>query len=309
MAKLHSADLSSWLGLDGSEMLDDLLERFTEADLSYSDLVPDEHDATVLQTLLELDRDQFARSGPERQCVWELAWGERLRAYEQEGDVHQLTPVYFTANPLLRLKGRYVRPSRPSVQSEFSALFREGLFRKHLASVDHVFEFGAGSGFNLMQLRSLFPRHRLTGLDWSEAAVELLQSLGQRGHGIDGTRFDFFHPASELALPKDCAVLTMCALEQIGTDYQPFLDYLLVNRPALVLHMEPIFELYRSDCLLDYLAQRYHLQRNYLRGYLPALQDLVRQGRIELLQCHRVPFGNQYHDGYSTVIWRPCESN
>lgn len=309
MAELGADDLRAWLDLGGGEEFADLLQRFEAAHLSYRELDFDRHNAAVLQVLLELDRDQFARSGPQRQNVWEMAWEERLEAFARSGDLSQLTPVYFSANSLIRLRGRFIQPARASFQQEFSALYREGLFRKYFQAVEHVFEFGAGSGYNLIQLHQLFPHLSLHGLDWSEAAVQLIENLGRAGRPLSGRRFDFFAPDPSLELPPGSTVLTMCALEQIGSSFEPFLAFLMSRRPALVVHMEPLLELYRGDDLLDYLGQRYHLQRNYLQGYLPEIQQLAKQGRVEILHIQKVPFGNHYHDGYSTLVWRPIESH
>jgi hypothetical protein len=84
-----------------------------------------------------------------------------------------------------------------------------------------------------------------------------------------------------------------------------FLNYLLENRPALVMHHEPIVEFYSEDNLLDWLAIQYCTRRGYLKGWWPALQELERQGRIEILEGRRMGYGDPYHEIGSFIVWRP----
>ncbi len=157
-----------------------------------------------------------------------------------------------------------------------------------------------------MALARQLPGKKLLGLDWSKSSNETV-SLIRKALDIDvaGRHFDFFAPDRSLALGRDCGVLTMCALEQVGARHDAFLSYLLDARPGVCVHMEPLLELYDDNHLVDHLAARYHRKRGYLQGFLPALRALESSGRIELLDVRRFYFGSLYHEGYSCVAWRP----
>jgi hypothetical protein len=43
----------------------------------------------------------------------------------------------------------------------------------------------------------------------------------------------------------------------------------LALRPKIVIHLEPLAELYDPDNLADRIPQTYHRQREYLEWYLP----------------------------------------
>lgn len=173
---------------------------------------------------------------------------------------------------------------------------RAELFAKYLRDVDEVSEFGCGAGHNLVALPH--SSVKLRGFDWSAQAVEQC-----RRRGIDAQVFDMFAPDPNVTLHG--AVFTIHALEQLGRDFQPFLEFLLVRKPKIVVHVEPILELYDETDLQDFLMLAYHRRRGYLSGFLPTLEGLEANGQIELLEVRRSKFSGAYHNAYSVIVWRP----
>jgi SAM-dependent methyltransferase len=177
-----------------------------------------------------------------------------------------------------------------------------------MSDAEEVYEFGCGSGYNLVALAQRYPQIQLTGLDWVESAVELVNRVG-RAHDLrlQGRRFDFFNPDSSISFGPRSVAVTMAALEQVGSGYGKFLEFLLQKRPSLVVNLEPLYELYDPTNLVDYLAMRYHKTRGYLDGYLSCLRKLEAEKRIEIIHTHRPCFGSLFHEGYSLVVWRPLK--
>jgi hypothetical protein len=56
--------------------------------------------------------------------------------------------------------------------------------------------------------------------------------------------------------------------------------------------------------LLDYLSIKYFNNRNYLNGFLPYLEKLESDGKIEILDKRRINSGSYFIEGHSLVIWR-----
>ncbi len=167
-------------------------------------------------------------------------------------------------------------------------------------------EFGCGSGFNLAAAARMFPEVALTGLDWSQSAVDLVNHVGQtQGFNLKGRRFDFFNPDDDVPVGPDTAVVTFDALEQTGARFVTFAEWLLKKKPRLVLSMEPILEFYQPDGLFDHLAVLYHTQREFLNGYEPWLRQQAEAGRVEILARFRAGFGALYDEGFSVLVWRP----
>jgi len=114
-----------------------------------------------------------------------------------------------------------------------------------------------------------------------------------------------FSPDDTLEITKNSAILTIGALEQLGCEYESFLQFLLKKSPELCLNVEPLCELYDGDYLLDYLAIKYMQKRKYLMNYLDRLRQLENDGKIEILTIQRMLFGSLYYDGWSFILWRP----
>ncbi len=100
-------------------------------------------------------------------------------------------------------------------------------------------------------------------------------------------------------------MLTYGALEQVGERFAAFLNYVLDQKPALCLHVEPMSELYDKADLFDYLGQRYHRRRGYLSGFLDTLKALGAQGKITISKVYRHRFGGTYIETYSYAVWHP----
>ena len=111
-------------------------------------------------------------------------------------------------------------------------------------------------------------------------------------------------PAQDFNVRPNSCVMTIHAMEQIGARHEAFIQFLLQKEPALVMHLEPILELYDETNLLDYLALVYSQKRNYLSGLLTSLRKLEQQKRIEIVQVLRPYIGGVVHEA-SLVLWRP----
>lgn len=202
-----------------------------------------------------------------RREVWESCWARHS------------VPPYFTA-----------------MEYQSFRRLRKELFEKYLNGIAEVSEFGCGTGHNFAPL--LGSGIRLRGFDWSANAVERCRHLG-----IAAEVFDMLRPNRDVKLAG--VALTVHALEQLGADWEPFLDFLVENKPLLCLHIEPIEELYDSHDAHDAACLAYHRSRGYLTGYLTRLREMERIGEAQLIEVRKSPFGGMNHDAYSVIVWRP----
>lgn len=274
-------------------------------DFRYRVLKGEERDVQILRALKALDAD-LAVSGRHRQPRWESGWQENLEEFIASGyDPDALVPKFVKRNEIARVGGHYVSPISDTFETNCVKVLRDYLFNTYFNDVDAVFEFGCGTGHNLVQLARMFPQLQLIGLDWAQATTNILTLLNERsGFNIRGGRFDFFAPDTSLTLPPHSGVFTIGALEQTGVEHESFIRFLISRQPRIVLHIETLYELYDQSSLEDYVAARYLEKRGYLRGLVPLLQQLASEGKIELMKVQRT-FGSLYHDGYSFIAWRP----
>jgi hypothetical protein len=265
-----------------------------------------ERDRVLVSILKRLASGDLWISGPDKQGIWEEGWSDNLEEYEKVRDVTVLTPKFIRPNQVLRLNHDYVQALDPNFEFNFVDVLRHWTFRKYLQGVKAIYEFGCGSCQHLPVLAELFPEKEFHGLDWTEASSKIIEKLVEdKGWNITGHRFNLYSPDESLALDSNCGVFTVGTMEQLGHSFEPFLQFLLRKRPAVVMHMETISELYDDAHLTDYLAIQYDRKRKYLEGYLDRLRQLECEDRICLLKVQRILFGSLYHDSYSLVVWKP----
>jgi SAM-dependent methyltransferase len=305
--QLSTIDFSRIFGTARDALPKACLGLLEKADLAYEEPSPQTRDEIVLGVIKQIDSDALTQVGQQREDMWERCWAENLEKFVSSGyELEALVPKFLNPGQPVRLGQRYVLPHGPSFELAFFQVCRAFYYEKYLAEARSVYEFGCGTGFNLVALGMQMPKLKLHGLDWSHSACEMVNITGKK-HNLDitGTQFDFFAPDRGLELDPHSAVMTMCALEQVGPRHGPFLEFLLEKRPQVCIHMEPLEELYDERNLVDYLALRYHRKRRYLSGFLPRLKELEAEGKIRILEVRRMFFGSLYHEGYSFVVWKP----
>lgn len=203
--------------------------------------------------------------------MWERCWAAH----------NELIPPYYHSG-VVREHGEFKFVHNGYEYAKFCEI-RDRLLNEYCSDMP-IYEFGCGNGHNLIGRNA-------KGFDWSENAV-----LKLKAKGMEADIFDMFNPSP---MKIHGAAVTFHALEQLGKNFRPFLDFLLAAKPRVVVHIEPIIELY-EDNLLDYLAVQYHKKRGYLEGYL----DAVINSGAEIIELKRNHFGSLYHDAYSVLVWK-----
>lgn len=293
------------IGIDFKFSSGNLLEEFDKADLSYRYLSKDENENLCLEIKKTIESGKLSESGPQKLDIWEKGWGENLSNFMETQDLNSLKPKFVRDGLVKRFKGQFIVPKNPEFESVFFSLIRRAVYEKYFLLCDSIYEFGAGTGHNLIAFQKFDDSKKLIGTDWSEKAVNLMSELNK----IDKTNietfvFDMFKPKLNLKLNKSSGVLTVGALEQLGSNFWPFLFFLLRQKSVkYFVHFETFNEFYDLDTTEDKLAVAYCKQRNYINGFISALDFLESYGIVKIMQKTRT-FGSQFHEGYSFVVWR-----
>lgn len=300
----------AFLGVDEAEISDCIANKVSDTNLRYRFLTEAETNDLCDDIESTIGSGRLSKSGPEKLATWEKGWGENRSAFAQSGELSCLKPRFVRDGFVKRLDGRFIIPHDDDFESKFFSLIREAVYELYLATADHVYEFGAGTGHNLVAFRRMNPIQGLVGTDWSRESVALMSELNQiGGMDIDSLVFDMFSPDLSMALKNNSAVLTVGAIEQLGTSYWPFLFYLLRQKTVSVfVHFETFNEFYDRNTRTDELAVRYCAERNYISGFITALKYLEGYGLVEIISCRRI-FGGQFHEGYSYIVWRRGADN
>lgn len=303
--KLDIGDCAKLFGATKKEIADTCGAILSTEDFRFVIIDKEEEEKILLEVMKTID-SPLSISGKDRKNDWENGWTENLQAFIKSNyDLSSLTPKYMHKFNVRRLFSKYIKPLDRNFEVNFYTAYRHFLFKKYLSNYEHLYEFGCGTGYNLVIMAQIFPDKDITGLDWATSSAHLVNEIASKhNYRLKGRCFDFFNPDYSLRVADNSAFITLNSLEQLGNDYNKFIEFILNKRPEICINSEPILELYDQNNLLDYLASKYHNKRNYLKNYLSALKKYEHEGVIEILKVQRVHSGNIFHDAYSYVVWK-----
>ena len=279
---------------------------FSGMNLEYSEISTEERDEAILKFIETLDSD-LVKAGPHRAGDWEKGWGENLQDYDKSRDLKDSLPKYFGKIPYGRWKQNWVLPENQEMEYNLLSLILEYLIDQHISENDSVYEFGCGTGHNLLRIRNVFEKTYLHGLDWATSSQSIIGKIADETNDtlLEASNFDYFAPNKDLKLRSEAVVLTIASLEQTGSDFKDFIDYLINQKPRLVIHIEPMWEPLDPSNLLDNLSIRYFRKRNYLDGLIRHLQEKQENNQVKIIDMKRSFVGSFFIDGYSVVVWKP----
>lgn len=282
-------------------------DRIKAYGLRYADLSVQERDACIKRIVSVLLSENLVYSGEHRHDQWEKGWGENLDELSRNTSLEAMLPRYFGKYEINRLNQEFIRPVSKNFEYNMLGVILDWLFEAYLSKHETVYEFGCGTGHNLLRLRSLNSGAELWGLDWARSSQVLIQKYAHlySDKKLFARKFDYFNPDADFQLKRGSAVYTVASLEQIGAQYHAFVDFILKNKPDICIHVEPIEELLDENNLMDYLSLAYFKKRRYLSGYLTHLKDLESKGKLKIVKIRRNYIGSFFIEGYSVIMWRP----
>ena len=308
MEKLTLKDVADLLGTTEGEFSEECRKIFLESNFRYQTLPEDKARELMRELEEQIASGKFSVAGKAKKARWDEGWNENLKEFlENDLSLDAVVPKYMHPVEIIRLNGAYVAPEDPNFEFRLRSIMKCWLFGKYFSSTDPIYEFGCGPGINLVPLAQMFPKKTFYGLDWVEAPKKIIDELGRKyGWNMKGEVFDMFAPNEAFRIEKSGGVLLFSALEQLGTDFETFLDYLIRNKPSVVVHIDSLQELYNLEDPFDRVAFKFAEKRNYLSGYVTKIKELERQGKIKIEKIHHVRFGHmQFFDAYSYDVWRP----
>jgi hypothetical protein len=288
------------------EITDRVAKKIKEIDLQYTKITLEERDECIRRIVETLLSPQLEVVGEHRHEKWEKGWTQNLEALQ--GDAQNPLLPRYKNDPISRWKQEFIRPVKERFDEVVLAIILEWIYEKYMKDASVIYNFGCGTGHHLLQLQAVNPTARLVGLDWTEASQKIIAEIVKKGmlKNTTGRNFNFFEPDRSLKLEPESVVYTIAALEQVGKRHEAFVDYLLEQKPALCVHVEPIAEVLDPSNLLDFLSIEYFKKRNYLWGFLTRLRELEAQGKVKIHNAQRTFLGaNTFVDHYSVIVWSP----
>jgi len=286
---------------------DFLADKISSFNLQYKKPTQKERDEILLKICNYLFEEQVVQAGKHRKNKWEDGWKENLDEFIESGNLKSLVPAYFDKHPVQRLNGDFILPTQGDFEIGIVSLFQYAIFEKYFKESNNVYEFGAGTGHNLLRLREINKNAKLFSMEWTKSGVDLINLVSEKldDKNLSGSVFDNFQPDHSVTLVKDASVYTFAALEQLGEDTDAIIDYWIKNKPSIVVNVEPMAEPLDEGDLLQFLSIKYFEKRKYLKDYSSKLRSLERSGIIKIHDQRKTGFGSLYIEGYSIIVWSP----
>lgn len=299
--KINIEDIENILGFTLEK---DIREQFCKCNFNYFPLTEKEYNDYLVDVVNVLMKD-IVKSGEHRIDDWENGWGENLNKFIASNNIEDLKPRYHSKNKLVRWNKQVVNPECSNFDYNIHKIFVDSIIKHYLKDVNNIFEFGCGPGYHLLRIKDYFPTKNLYGADWTVASQNLIAEINSKlNTNITGFNLNFFKPDYSIQIPENSGIYTVAALEQVGENYKKFVKFLLEKQPTVCVHLEPIDELLDETQLIDNLSRHYFRKRNYLKGFLPYLEDLESQGKIEIIKKQRIYTGSYFIEGHSLIVWK-----
>lgn len=290
----------------GEELTSFLKEKIKNFDLSYRELSKQESNDIVLKILSYLykDTDAIIQAGQHRLGDWESGWQENAEEFLRYKEFNFLIPKYFGKYPYIRWNKEIIKPCNKDMEYNLVSILQYWIFEKFLKDCSNIYEFGCGTGHNLLRVKEVNPEAQAFGLDWSSSSQQSIANINKVFNtNFKYDKFDFFNLNSEFYLEKNSGVYTFAALEQVGDKYKSFIDFLLKNNPKICFHIEPIGEYLDDENLYDFLSKKYFEKRNYLVNFKNYMYKLQEQKKINIIFEKESFIGSMFINGYSIIAW------
>ena len=278
-----------------------------ESDLKYSFPDKKQRDDVLLEIVKYLFSNDVVFAGPHRKKHWEDGWAENLNEYLDSGDLASIVPKYFDKHSFQRLRGEFIIPQSDNFEIGLVRIFQYIIFEKYFKNAKNVYEFGAGTGHNLLRLREVNKNASLYSMEWAKSGVEIINNVANNldDDNLFGVHFNNFIPDYNIKLQPDSSVYTFASLEQLGSNTDDLINYWITNKASIIVNIEPMVEPLDDNELLQYLSIKYFEKRGYLKDYIKKLKKLEKDGKVVIHDITRTGIGSLFIEGYSIISWSP----
>jgi len=284
-------------------------EKINEAKLQYSVLEEEQRDKVILEILTYLFSEDPVVAGKHRKRQWEDGWLENYTDYCKNRELSAIVPKYFDKYNIHRINGKFIKSLTPNFEIGLVRVFQYVIFDRYFRNAKNVYEFGAGTGHNLLRLREVNKDANLFSMEWAKSGVELINEVAKdlKDEKLRGCVFDNFDPDYSVSLNRQSSIYTFAALEQLGENTDSLIDFWVKNNVEKVINIEPMSEPLDENDLPQYLSIQYFKKRNYLKNYIQKLKDLEAKGKVRIHEVVRTGIGSMFIEGYSIISWSPIQ--
>ena len=180
MKNLEVEDFAVHFGTEPQNFSENCKTLISSLDFRYEDIKGEKLESLILSILKRIDEDKQIIGAKDRTEVWSKGWQENLDQFLVNDNDESLVPKFIRPNQPLRLNGKYVMPADSQFELNFVKVWRHWLLEEYFSEVDNIFEFGCGTGFNLVAASEIFPNKKLFGSDFVQPAVDLVNANAKK---------------------------------------------------------------------------------------------------------------------------------
>ena len=178
--KITLKDLANNFGCTEYDFDEQFLKFYSTLDLDYRIIKGNEEKRLISYILKKIENDTQKIGAPERTDVWDKGWKENLNEFRKTKKIDSIVPKYIKPNTTVRLFEKFVEPSNPFFERDYSRLLQIYLHNNLIPKeTENVYEFGCGSGFNLINLSNSRKNLHLFGTDFVNSSVTLINELSK----------------------------------------------------------------------------------------------------------------------------------
>jgi len=237
---------------------------------------------------------------------WQDDWFSVLQNLQTNNDNVKsiIRPKWFRESAFVNIHNCLSLTETPYVDWEYQLITRQMLFYTHLKDIENICEFGSGSGANFYLINEILQDKNFILSDISVTSLKIIEELKRKlnRNNLTYSNIDIEQDI-DLQLPDNTAVITTSVLEQIGDNYKNFINFILKEKPQIVINVEPIVELLDSKNGFDNVMNLYCEKRKYLAGYLTELEKLEKQKKIKIIMKKRTMVSGTFIEN-SVLIWK-----
>ena len=237
---------------------------------------------------------------------WQDDWFSVLQNLRTNDDNVKsiIRPKWFRESAFVNIQNCLSLTETPYVDWEYQLITRQMLFYTHLKDIENICEFGSGSGTNFYLINEILQNKNFILSDISVTSLKIIEELKRKlnRNNLTYSNIDIEQDI-DLQLPDNTAVITTSVLEQIGDNYKNFINFILKEKPQIVINVEPIVELLDSKNGFDNVMNLYCEKRKYLAGYLTELEKLEKQKKIKIIMKKRTMVSGTFIEN-SVLIWK-----
>ena len=237
---------------------------------------------------------------------WQDDWFSVLQNLQTNNDNVKsiIRPKWFRESAFVNIQNCLSLTETSYVDWEYQLITRQMLFYTHLRDIENICEFGSGSGTNFYLINEILQNKNFILSDISVTSLKIIEELKRKlnRNNLTYSNIDIEQDI-DLQLPDNTAVITTSVLEQIGDNYKNFINFILKEKPQIVINVEPIVELLDSKNGFDNVMNLYCEKRKYLAGYLTELEKLEKQKKIKIIMKKRTMVSGTFIEN-SVLIWK-----